>query len=107
MGLADVLDLGANADVSYSTTATITLLRINSNERTRAYSAVFYLFSTQAGVMDTYYVDQFGNERLLNSINVLANDLAVLDVQFRLTRSVLKFTPAAAPGRVTAESHTY
>jgi hypothetical protein len=50
--------------------------------------------------MSLFYKDATNTDRLLKTAAVAANDLTVINVDFRLPSAVLKFTPSASTSSV-------
>lgn len=78
-------------------------LRANHNAR----GVVFYCLATTDGTLDLYYVDLAGQEALLATQAVVADDLTVVDFDFIVRLSRARFTPDAADGTVYVDGYSY
>jgi hypothetical protein len=91
---------GTTKQVTTSSTAEVELLSLESTSHSKR-GIVAYLHSASvAGTMSLFYKDATNTDRLLKTAAVAANDLTVINVDFRLPSAVLKFTPSASTSSV-------
>ncbi len=97
---------GPSTTVTITDTSQLTLVTLLSNY-TNKRGATYFIFSTQSGTAVVNYINPAGTGREIVSQAIAASSLTVIDFDFRIPKSVLKFTPDAGSGTVEAEGITY
>lgn len=106
MSAKTLSDFGRILEATYTSTDVIPGqydLKLNHWAR----GTVLYVYSTQAGSLNVYYVDLKGVQRLLLQQAILANDLKWVDFEIPVPRLAVDFTPAAAPGTESLSVDAY
>ena len=91
---------GKTKQVTTSSTAEVELLTLESTSHSKRGVVAFLHSASVAGTMSFYYKDATDTIRLLKTAAVTANDLTVINVDFRVPSAVLKFTPSASTSSV-------